>query len=36
MWNKLIELLQHLGVHVEQLGVLKGNFPLKQNINHLV
>ena len=32
--NKLIELLQHLGVHVEQLGVLKGEFSFEaKNIN---
>jgi UDP-N-acetylglucosamine 1-carboxyvinyltransferase len=27
--NKLIELLQHLGVHVEQTGVLKGEFSFE-------
>jgi len=32
--NKLIELLQHLGVHVEQTGVLKGEFTFEaKNIN---
>lgn len=32
--NKLIELLQHLGVHVEQTGVLKGEFSFEaKNIN---
>ncbi|HNP47635.1 MAG TPA: UDP-N-acetylglucosamine 1-carboxyvinyltransferase [Bacteroidia bacterium] len=32
--NKLIELLQHLGVHVEQVGVLKGEFTFEaKNIN---
>ena len=27
--NKLIELLQHLGVHIEQTGVLKGEFTFE-------
>lgn len=32
--NKLIELLQHMGVHVEQTGVLKGEFTFEaKNIN---
>ena len=34
--NKLIELLQHLGVHVEQLGVLKGEFSFEAKTSTLI